>query len=229
MENSTQFTSHMTSEEYDKQGKEYTARALAELNNHLQEKKVNKTNTSRGSNRDAENWSDNSDSDDEINTDINIRSQVLKQEVSHELNKYKIENHPSQSSYTSSNTHTLQSNDDRIIHMFNDLISRNTNLINQNNRLQNSHKKLKKKIHETETREYNKQVYSTSLEVEKNSLLEKNTRLEENAKKHTNELRYSSRLNYATRFIIGLQILLMLYMYIVYNIDNLWELKNNFI
>ena len=146
----TNFTNKLTMEEYDKSGKDYTTKALEELQQQLIEREKNnpKSYVSHSESNESE-----SDSE-EIDTDINIKTQVLKHEVNRELNKYKIEPDMNMNSSYRTRAHKIQDpylgnnqlgnnqlsnnqlgNDDRVLHMFNDLITRNTNLIQRNSKL----------------------------------------------------------------------------------------------
>lgn len=197
----------MTMEEYESSGKDFTQKALVELQDQLKNYKPNKV--------------ENSDVESDYSDDENIFEVSA---VRDELSKFKLENPIN----TSSNKQKFRDKDKFIV-MFEEVMNRNNILTRKNVKLDYKIKKISNELKTVETREHNKQVFANSKTIENDDLIKQKKILEKRLNIKSEELVKYERINYIGRFLIGTQFLIMIYMYVVLNADKfLLNTKNLF-
>ena len=188
------FTNKMSPQEYELIGKETTEKALEDLQEQM------KTFKRPEYTSDLESINSSDENEDLINFNknysTNIMNELSKFKVS-KLNKYK--------------------NEDKVLVLFDELLTRNNTLLKKNLKLQHKHRKVSKELKSIESKEYSKQIFANSKTMENNDLKKINAKLEEDCKNNKNILGKSERVNYISRFTIGVQFMLIIYMYLVLN------------
>lgn len=186
----------MSIEEYERTGKDYTQRALMELQDQLKNFNPNK----------------NVDSDDSMDIDNDNNNTIKMTSIQDELSKYRLEN-------SKIITKEKIRDKDKFIIMFEEVMDRNNILIRKNSKLENKLKKLQTEITQIQTREHNKNVFANSKTLENADLLKDKKMLELKLTNKKDEIEKYERFNYIGRFVIGTQFLIMTYMYVVLNAD----------
>ena len=200
--------SKITMNEYESSGKDFTQKALVELQEQLKNFKPNKVEYS-----DIESYY--SDDEDNIFEVSSVRD---------ELSKFKLEN-----PINTSNAKKKVRDRDKYIVMFEEVMDRNNILTRKNVKLEHKIKKISGELTIVEIREHNKQVFANSKTIENDDLIKQKKFLEKCLNTKSEELVKYERINYIGRFLIGTQFLIMIYMYVVLNADKfLLNTKNLF-
>ena len=180
-------------QEYELIGKETTEKALEEL----QEQMKNFKKPEYVSDLESINSSEDEDTHDLSKFNKDYTNNILS-----ELAKFKV---------------SKSKSEDKTVLLFDELLTRNNDLIKDNLKLQNKISKISKELKSIESKEYSKQIFANSKTMENTDLKKLNAILEKDIKTQKNILVKSERINYISRFIIGLQFMIIIYMYLVLN------------
>jgi len=181
--------------EYEEMGKITTRKALEELQKTMEMRNADK--------------SIDSDSESDYELENNIVSEISRSDRN--INRI-----------VKNNSLSIPSNsDDRAMCMFNNLIDRNQTLQDKLSKTENSYENIKRKFKELEKKEYTQMVHYTSLESKVGDLELDLKKKEETITNKNSLIKSSTRMGYINRFIIIAQILIISYLYMVSNLDNI--------